>query len=203
MPHKIRVIGISAFVGFLTAFPIVAAAGFIYLRYGHPPVATADRPFPDEAKIVHIALDARIDRQLTSPPFSATPGNLIAGAHVYVAHCAVCHGTPGQNSSFGKWEYPTAPQLWTKHRNGVVGVSDDPASVSYWKVDNGIRLTGMPSFQHILTDAEMWQVSLLVKNADQPLSPSIREIFDRATLSRAQATSCEKAVIAGLESDPK
>jgi thiosulfate dehydrogenase len=53
-----------------------------------------------------------------------------------------------------------------------VGVSDDPAGETYWKVANGIRLTGMPAYKEMLTDTEMWQVSLLLANADKPLPPA-------------------------------
>ena len=166
--------------GFLLAFPCIAGAGYLYMRYGHPPVATADKPFPDEKALVHIPLNARIDRELIEAPFSPTASDLTSGAEIYVAHCAVCHGTPNHDSSFGKWEYPTSPQLWTKHPNGVVGVSDDAPNVSYWKVDNGIRLTGMPSFKHILTTDQMWQVSFLVAQADRPLSPAISSVFAAA-----------------------
>ena len=168
---------VHGLIGFLLAFPCIAAAGYLYLRSGHPPVATADKPFPDEKKIVHIPLNARIDRELVTPRFVPTATDLTAGAEIYVSNCAVCHGLPHHDSSFGKWEYPTSPQLWTKHANGVVGVSDDAPNISYWKVDNGIRLTGMPSFKHILTTGQMWQVSFLVSRADQPLSPAIASIF--------------------------
>ena len=174
-----RFIVIGIVIGLIASVPLLAIAGYIYLRYGDPPVATADKPFPYEETIVHIPLNARIDRQLSVPPFSATAENVTAGAKVYVAHCAVCHGTPGYHSSFGSSEYPTAPQLWTKHSNGVVGVSDDPVPVSYWKVDHGIRLTGMLSFQHILTEPEMWQVSMLLAQANRPQSPAVAEILSQ------------------------
>jgi mono/diheme cytochrome c family protein len=68
--------------------------------------------------------------------------------------------------------------LWRKHPKGkVVGVSDDDAGESYWKVANGIRLTGMPAFDHVLTDTEMWQVTLLLKNADQQLPDPVVKIL--------------------------
>ena len=74
--------------------------------------------------------------------------------------------------------YPATPQLWRKHPKGnVVGVSDDDAGESYWKVANGIRLTGMPAFDHVLTDTEMWQVTLLLKNADQQLPDPVVKIL--------------------------
>jgi mono/diheme cytochrome c family protein len=64
--------------------------------------------------------------------------------------------------------YPPAPQLWAPHRGGVVGVSDDPPGESFWKVENGIRLTGMPAFGKILNPTQMWQVTLLLAHANQP-----------------------------------
>jgi len=74
--------------------------------------------------------------------------------------------------------YPAAPPLWEKHHNNeVVGVSDDPVGETYWKVANGIRLTGMPAYRDVLTDTEMWQVSLLLANADKPLPPAALNIL--------------------------
>jgi hypothetical protein len=35
----------------------------------------------------------------------------------------------------------------------------------------------MPSYKHILSDTQMWQVSLLLKNADQPLPDPVVQIL--------------------------
>lgn len=170
-------------LGFLLAFPVVAGALYLYIRYGDPPVAVADKPFPEEAKIVHIPLDARIARDLKSSPIPATPDSLLHGAQVYASQCAFCHGAPGNNSGIGANEYPSAPQLWQKHGHGdVVGVSDDPVGETYWKVANGIRLTGMPAFDRSLNDTEMWQVSLLLAQADKPQTPEVLTIL-RSTVA--------------------
>ncbi len=70
--------------------------------------------------------------------------------------------------------YPEAPQLWAPHgHSGVVGVSDDPVGETEWKVVNGIRLTGMPSFDKVLNPTQIWQVSLLLKQAAGPLPPGV------------------------------
>jgi mono/diheme cytochrome c family protein len=166
------------FLGFLFAFVVLIAGGFVYLKYGHPPVATADPAFPFEAAIVHVPLSARIEREIQTPPFEISEDAYEAGAHIYKQQCAACHGTPGEDVGYAKWMYPSAPQLWKKHRTGtVVGVSDDPTGETYWKVKNGIRLTGMPAFQHILTTDEMWDVSLLLKNADQQMPDPVMAIL--------------------------
>ena len=165
-------------LGFVGAFALAVAAVFLYLRFGHPPVATADKPFPFEAQIVQVPLHARIDREMQAAPLQVTESNLQAGAHLYVAQCASCHGTPGKDVAYAAHMYPDAPQLWRKHHNSaVVGVSDDEAGETYWKIQNGIRLSGMPAYDKVLSTTEMWQVALLVKSADQPLSPEVQEIL--------------------------
>jgi mono/diheme cytochrome c family protein len=47
------------------------------------------------------------------------------------------------------------------------GATDDPVGDTYWVVANGIRLTGMPGFTGSLSSDQMWQVSLLLANADK------------------------------------
>ncbi len=46
-------------------------------------------------------------------------------------------------------------------------MTDDPAGETYWKVANGIRLTGMPGYVNSLSENEMWQVSMLLAEADK------------------------------------
>jgi hypothetical protein len=58
--------------------------------------------------------------------------------------------------------FPRPPELFKGH-----GVTDDPAGETYWKASNGIRLTGMPAYTGSLSQTEMWQVSLLLANADK------------------------------------
>jgi thiosulfate dehydrogenase len=171
--------GILKFLlGFLFAFVVIFVGGFAYLKYGHPPVAAADPAFPMEAQIVHVPLGARIDKEMQQPPFGISEDVYEAGAHIYVQQCASCHGRPGEPVDYAKWMYPAAPQLWKKHAKGnVVGVSDDEPGETFWKVKNGIRLTGMPAYQHVLTDEQMWDVSLLVKNADQQLPDPVVAIL--------------------------
>jgi thiosulfate dehydrogenase len=157
-------------LGFVLGVVVVILGVAAYVRWGPLPVAAADKPFPFEQAIVDLPLDARIKSEMKQPPFGVSEDVYEAGAKIYREQCASCHGTPGHDIAFADQMYPEATALWKPHgRRGVVGVSDDEAGETYWKVANGIRLTGMPSFDHILNDTQMWQVSLLVKNADQKL----------------------------------
>ena len=160
--------------GFVLGLILLPAFFFCYFRFGTPPVAVADQSFLLEKQIVRVPLHARIDKEMPhSSPIAPTEDNLEAGAHIYRAQCAACHGSYGHDSSFAAHMYPSTPQLWAPHGDGVVGVSDDPPGETYWKVANGIRLTGMPAFNQILSSTQMWQVSLLLANADRALSPTL------------------------------
>ena len=160
--------------------PLVVLA---YFKFGRVPVAVNDTPFPNERLVTGVPLNARIDREMVkNPPVQPDEANLVAGAHIYSDNCAVCHGFHNKPAKFGLHMFPTAPPLWEKHSHGnVVGVSDDPPGETYWKVVNGIRLSGMPSYKESLTDSEMWQVSVLLANADKPLPPAAVAILNGET----------------------
>jgi len=158
--------------GLVIGLLLLPVAAYLWLTYGHPPVAAADKPFPFEERLVEGPLHARIDKEMPQKaPIEANEAALVAGAKIYRDQCAFCHGLSGVPSQVGKNMYPDAPPLWEKHHDSVVGVSDDPAGETYWKVANGIRLTGMPAYKGVLTETEMWQVSLLLSQADKPLPP--------------------------------
>jgi thiosulfate dehydrogenase len=164
-------------LGSVLAVVVIAGGAAVYLRWGSPPVATADKPFPFEEQIVSVPLDARIARQMQQPPFGIGEDVYEGGARVYRQDCAACHGTPGHDVPYAQYMYPAPPQLWKKRVGKATAVSDDEPGQTYWKVQNGIRLTGMPGFGHVLTDTEMWQVSLLLKNSDQQLPDPVMKIL--------------------------
>ena len=74
--------------------------------------------------------------------------------------------------------YPKPPQLL-----GRKGVTDDPVGETYWKVSNGIRLTGMPAYKDSLSDKEMWQVSFLLAQADK-LPDDVQSILKQPLLAQ-------------------
>jgi len=161
-------------LGLLTV-PLIV---FIHFRYGHPPVAVADQAYQMEKELVSVPLHARIDREMPkSSPIEPSATNLESGAHIYRQQCASCHGLYGRPSAFAAHMHPQAPQLWAPHESGVVGVSDDPPGETYWKVANGIRLSGMPAYDKILNPTQIWQVSLLLANADKPLPPGTLDLL--------------------------
>src|SRR4051794_8662446 len=163
-------------LGMIAGILLIALIGFIYIGQGYAPVATSAPMLPLERTLTHMALRARIGKEApTGSPVSVGEDNLAAGARIYGEHCAVCHGMQDDSkTAIAKGMFPRPPLLL--HGKGV---TDDPVGESFWKVKNGIRLTGMPAFVGSLSESEMWQVSLLLANADK-LSPAVTAALDAA-----------------------
>jgi thiosulfate dehydrogenase len=157
-------------IGLIVGLLILPLAFGLYVASGRMPVATSDPTLPFEAALAGAGLYARIHREApTRDVSSVATADLVSGADVYQKNCAFCHGLPGQPAPpVARGEFPKPPQLFTEDGR----VSDDPAGVTYWKVKNGIRLTGMPGFQALLADQQIWQVTALVVRADK-LPPEV------------------------------
>jgi thiosulfate dehydrogenase len=174
---------VKAFLfGLVVGAALLMGGVYYYFVSGMAPVATADPPMPFEKKIASKALDAHIEKaRVPSPPVDASEANLVAGAEVYKEQCAVCHGLPNQPKTvIQEGMYPVATEMFKGK-----GVTDDPPSESYWKVANGIRLSGMPSFKSKLTDTQMWQAAQLVAHADK-LPDSAKKVLVPDTPAPAQ-----------------
>lgn len=153
-------------LGLIIGLVILPICGYMYFRFGYAPVATSAAPMPFEKKMASLALRARIRAEAPKDvPIQPDEPNLTAGARIYGANCAFCHGLPNEASEppAAKGMFPVPPQLF----NTDDMVTDDPPGQTYWKVSNGIRMTGMPSFSKSLSPTEMWQVSLLLAKADK------------------------------------
>src|SRR3954464_3287984 len=163
-------------LGVIVGVFLIAFAGYLYFAMGFAPAATAAAPIPMEKRFARMALNARIKKEMPNgTSVAASEANLLAGAEMYKRDCAVCHGLPGETkqSPISAGMYPKPPQLW-QHT-----VTDDPVGETYWKIANGIRLTGMPAFKATTSDEAIWQVSLLLANADK-LPPSVTAALAQA-----------------------
>jgi thiosulfate dehydrogenase len=151
-------------LGVVVGIVLVGVGAFCYFALGFAPVATSSPDMPFEKRLAKMALDKVIEKEMPKTvPVPVNDATMSDGAAIYIDHCAVCHGLPnGQRTTIAAGMYPKPPQLF--HGKGV---TDDPVGETYWKVANGIRLTGMPAFKPSLTETQMWQVSILLANADK------------------------------------
>jgi len=162
-------------IGFVIGLILIPLCVYIYFVTGSAPVATAAPPMPFEQTLANGALHAHIEKEMPKTvPIPADESNLMSGANVYRENCAVCHGIAGGTpTAVSRGMFPKPPKLLQG-----MGVTDDPPGETYWKVANGIRLSGMPSFSESLSQTQMWQVSLLAANANK-LPDSVKSALYR------------------------
>lgn len=163
-------------VGLLLGICVPLLAAYLFLISGGMPVATKGKALPLEHFIASKAIHVAMGREIARPsPVPADEQNLLAGAKVYNVHCSVCHGTPvrpASISSIAKGMFPPPPLLVGPEK----GVTNNSVGESFWKVKNGIRLTGMPGYGDSLTETEMWQAALIVAHAHE-LSPAVQKLL--------------------------
>ncbi len=154
----------------------IAAVGILSVFMGWLPARADAPPWPFEEKIAHISLDATIGREAPPPPYPygpVTDATIASGAKLYMVNCSVCHGSgTGDASNVAQGMYVKAPQF-AKH-----GVDDDPAGETYWKIEHGIRFTGMPAYAGLLTEEQIWQIAYFLGRSSDKLPPAAAAIWN-------------------------
>jgi hypothetical protein len=152
-------------LGVLAVVVLGGLAAYIGITQGLLIPANADAvPGKMERWAARASLHATIAREASNDPnpLPTTMPNLLAGIKLYGENCSVCHGVAdGNPSTIAAGLYQHSPQL------GKDGVEDDPDGVTYWKIYHGIRLTGMPSFGHSLSENQLWQLTMFLKHMDK------------------------------------
>jgi thiosulfate dehydrogenase len=166
----------KAFVfGVFLTLLVLVLGGYLVLRNGLIPANADATPGLLETWAAETSLDATLEREAPQGPnpVKLSDDNLIAGIKLYAQHCAICHGTAKGDASaspVAKGEYPRPPQLASD------GVEDDPEGFTFWKIERGIRWTGMPSWKGALNDQQIWTLALFLKHMDK-LPPAAQQAW--------------------------
>ena len=176
-------------LGIVLGILLVFAGAYFYFASGKVPVATNSPEMPFERKLARIALHAYLEKlPHSSPGVPADESNFLEGAKIYKQNCAPCHSLPGEpRTAIADGMFPRPPQLFRGK-----GVTDDEA----WEtVNGGIRMTGMPGFRDHLSETQIWQVSVLLKNADKILPAVKAELAPAASASAPAQAPCSGACL--------
>jgi mono/diheme cytochrome c family protein len=120
--------------------------------------APAKKKAPSNAELQAELNKAPAEARSWQNPFAGQPQSVLAGRKLFKRHCAQCHGLDGA----GKRE--EAPDLRS------TAIQAAPPGVLFWKLKNGNRGGGMPSWSG-LPDQQRWQIVTYVKSlgaADGP-----------------------------------
>lgn len=163
-------------LGVIITLIVLVLAGLGYLLLGFVPTS-ADAVVPSlETRIANAALDASMERHAprTNNPLPPTDENLIDGIKLYTMNCAPCHGGLDQKESLvGRSFYPRAPQL-------IREPLDDPEWHINYIIRSGIRYSGMPAWEKILGEQELWKVTAFLSRV-QKLPPAVQDYWKKAS----------------------
>jgi mono/diheme cytochrome c family protein len=164
------VLGIIVFVLII----IIGGAGFALL--GLVPTNANTAPPQMERQIAMTAVDASVERHAArvNNPVPPTDDNLIEGLKIYTMNCAVCHGgLDRQPAALAKNFYPPVPSL-------IMRPLDDPEWHVFYVVRTGIRYTGMPSWDKVLSEPDMWKVTAFLTRVEK-LPPAVQDYWKKST----------------------
>lgn len=151
------------FLGVILTLLALAAGGLLVASQGLFPIGADNPPGALERRMANMAVDAYVEGHAPKQenPVPLTAATLADGARIYEMHCALCHGGAAARISPMRAKFsPPVPQL-------VNHVPGDPDANFYWVVKHGIRMTGMPSWDGILTDNQVWTVVAFIKHSDK------------------------------------
>jgi len=147
---------------------------------------TADKnPSKEETSLANAAKDVVIPLKAgkMTNPLPETDEVLSQGQQVFLGSCALCHGTDGRGgSAIGSHMDPPAMDLTSAH---VQHWNDGEL---FWIIQNGVRLTGMPSWKSGISEENTWKLARFIHNLPRLGAASI----STAAGSQAQgATSAQ------------
>jgi mono/diheme cytochrome c family protein len=132
-------------------------------HFGLYPIGADNPPSAIERTLTMRAMDEYADRHKPAAdnPIQLTPANLKEGAKEYEEHCAFCHGGAKAKISPMRDKFnPPAPQLINR-------IPHDPDNWLFWVTKHGVRMTGMPTWDGIMSDEEIWKVIAFIKNSNK------------------------------------
>jgi mono/diheme cytochrome c family protein len=163
---------------------IIVIGGYIVLKFGMVNIAADQTPSRMERFMAGTALDASAEKHAADlkNPLEATDANILEGMHIYVENCAECHGDPKeQESKFGTALNPHAPQFM-KH------TPDMPDNENYYITKHGVRLTGMPAWDKLLSDDQLWKVTTFLSHMEK-LPPAVEQEWRNPPVGAAASPS--------------
>ena len=114
-------------------------------------------------------------------PFPISEDVFEAGARLYVkaspggTSCATCHGTPNRIGAKMPEHRPGASQFFSPDSS----VTKSPSQLFVHTKYGVTGAPGMPVYAGTLTDTQIWQIALLLSNADQTYPDPVTKILAR------------------------
>jgi len=112
------------------------------------------QPSKVETTLANMAKDVviPIQAQGLKNPLPANDEVVNGGRQMFTQSCALCHGADGRGTELGRNMYPPAMDLNSPH------VQHWTDADLFWIIQNGVRLTGMPSWKSNVSETDTWKL---------------------------------------------
>jgi|SRR5271163_4665910 len=163
-------------LGIVVTILVLLIGGLGLALLGFLPTRANSSPPEMESHIAMSALDNSVERHAprVNNPVPPTDENLIDGMKIYTMNCAQCHGgIDRQPSVFGKSFYPPAPNL-------ILDPPDDAEWHVFYVIHNGVRYTGMPAWDKMLSEPDMWKITAFLARVEK-LPPAVQDYWKNAS----------------------
>jgi len=154
--------------GVVVTLLLIAAGAFAVSRLCLYPIGADNPPGAIERMLAMRAMDVYADKHKPDGgnPVAITPANLADGARLYEDNCALCHGGAKTKISPMRDKFsPPVPQL-------IDRVPHDPEPWLFCVTKHGVLMTGMPSWDGVLSDDDIWKtVAYIKRSADSARPP--------------------------------
>lgn len=168
----------------LTVVLVCALAVLLVLVFGLYNVAGNLQHLQPVHTVLEFALRQSVRanaRDIDVPALSA-PDTVDRGALCYQQKCMQCHGGPGVAAAdFGQAMQPLPGPL-------IDATQRWHARELYWITRNGLKMTGMPAWEHRMSERDLWSVVAFLQELPQ-LSPE--QFAFRLGAHTAKAERCE------------
>ncbi len=142
------------------------------------------QPSKLETALANMAKDVviPIEAKNLENPLPASDQVIAQGQQAYMQSCALCHGADGHGrTELGRGMYPPAMDLTSPH------VQNWTDAELFWIIQNGVRLTGMPSWASSISETDTWKLAHFVHQLPR--------------LNEQKAASARRAAEAGAKAE--
>ncbi|WP_339882982.1 c-type cytochrome [Vreelandella maris] len=186
-------------LGLVGVVVAMAAGAVMFVLWGIYNVSALQQHTEPVYSVLTTALDRSISQRAEEIDVPPLEDQAMAqqGLLYYRDKCVQCHGAPGvARHDVGKGMTPVPPNLAHTARNR------SPAEI-FWAVKHGIKMTGMPSWQFIFTDEEIWDIVAFMRQMANLSPADYQAIAARAADGQAEASEIEVSEIEASDTSVK
>jgi mono/diheme cytochrome c family protein len=128
--------------------------GFLFIWFGLFNMSAKDKHWDVTTELLELVRDRSIEVRAENiqVPDLSNSEMISNGAKNFDAMCSQCHLAPGMEpTELNIGLYPQPPVFYNEKH-------DDGAANTFWVIQNGLKMTGMPAWGDFHTEEQLWEM---------------------------------------------